>query len=174
MEERCGPPVPRQRARPPAVAIAINTAASSKTLGPLIVQPLSRLTGLFPFSIVELGVVSYVSWLGVLAFKTVRAVVRKERYLSNAALGGGLRLARDAGVFVALFYFLWGFNYARRPLDERLEWPSWSQPEVEVLRTLAEQSVDAANRAYFEIHGTEDAGSATPMPADVGDLDRAL
>ncbi len=89
----------------------------ARTLGPLIVQPLSRLTGLFPFSIVEIGVVSYVSWLGVLAFKTVRFVVRKERNVSNAALGGGLRLARDAGVFVALFYFLWGFNYARLPLD---------------------------------------------------------
>ncbi len=85
-----------------------------------------------------------------------------------------MRLARDAGVFVALFYFLWGLNYARQPLDERLEWPTWTPPDVEVLRTLADQSVDAANRAYFEIHGTEDAGSATPMPADVRELDRAL
>ncbi len=93
--------------------------AYAKTLGPLIVQPLSRLTGLFPFSIVELGVVSYVSWLGVLAFKTVRAVVRKERYVSNAALGGGLRLARDAGVFVALFYFLWGLRHFGLSGDHR-------------------------------------------------------
>ena len=146
----------------------------ARTLGPLIVQPLSRLTGLFPFSIVELGVVSYVSWLGVLAFKNVRAVVRKERYVSNAALGGGLRLARDAGVFVALFYFLWGFNYARQPLDERLEWPTWTPPEIEVLRTLASETVEASNQAYFEIHGAEDAGIPTAMPADIGDLDRAL
>ena len=144
------------------------------TVGPLIVQPLSRLTGLFPFSIVELCVVAYMVWLGVLSFKTVRAVAGKRRNVSNAVLGGGLRLARDAGVYVALFYFLWGLNYARRPLDERLEWPAWTQPEVEVLRTLADQSVEAANRAYFEIHGTEDVGTPTAMPADAGDLDRAL
>jgi hypothetical protein len=73
-------------------------------------------------------------------------------------------MARDAGVMMVLFYFLWGLNYARRPLDERLEWPTWTAPEVEVLRTLAEQSVDAANGAYFEIHGTEDAGLPTAMP----------
>ncbi len=146
----------------------------ARTLGPLIVQPLSRLTGLIPFSIVELCAVAYIVWVGVLSFKTARAVVRKQRNVRNAVLGGGLRLARDAGVLVTLFYFLWGFNYARRPLEERLEWPTWTPPEVEVLRTLADQSVDAANRAYFEIHGTEDAGSATPMPADVGELDRAL
>ncbi len=144
------------------------------TVGPLIVQPLSRLTGLFPFSIVELCVVAYMVWLGVLSFKTVRAVAGKRRNVSNAVLGGGLRLARDAGVYVALFYFLWGLNYARRPLDERLEWPAWTQPEVEVLRTLAEQSVEAANQAYFEIHGTEDVGNPTAMPKDAGDLDRAL
>ncbi len=144
------------------------------TVGPLIAQPLSRLTGLFPFSIVELCVVAYMAWLGVLSFKTVRAVAGKRRNVSNAVLGGGLRLARDAGVYVALFYFLWGLNYARRPLDERLEWPAWTQPEVEVLRTLAEQSVEAANQAYFEIHGTEDVGNPTGMPRDAGDLDRAL
>ncbi len=53
--------------------------AYAKTLGPLIVQPLSRLTGLIPFSIVELCAVAYIVWLGVLSFKTVRAVVRKRR-----------------------------------------------------------------------------------------------
>ena len=100
----------------------------ARTLGPLIVQPLSRLTGLFPFSVVEVGVVAYVTWLGVLTFRTARAVVQKERFVSNAVLGGGLRLARDAGVFAALFYFMWGLNYARSPLDERLEWPTWTPP----------------------------------------------
>ncbi len=146
----------------------------AKTLGPLLVQPLSRLTGLIPFSIVELCAIAYIVWLGVLSFKTVRAVVQKRRNVNNAVLGGGLRLARDAGVFVALFYFLWGLNYARRPLDERLEWPTWAPPQVEVVRTLASEAVEASNRAYFEIHGAQDTGMPTAMPADIGGLDRAL
>ncbi len=35
-------------------------------------------------------------------------------------------------------------------------------------------AVEAANRAYFEIHQSEDAGVPTAMPADVRELDRAL
>jgi hypothetical protein len=75
---------------------------------------------------------------------------------------------------MVLFYFLWGFNYARRPLDERLEWPEWSTPDIDELERLAVAAVEAANRAYFEIHQSEDAGVPTAMPADVGELDRAL
>lgn len=83
-------------------------------------------------------------------------------------------MARDAGVMMVLFYFLWGFNYARRPLDERLEWPEWSAPDTDELERLAVTAVEAANRAYFEIHQSEDAGVPTAMLRDVGELDRAL
>jgi hypothetical protein len=149
-------------------------AVYARSLSPMIVRPLSFVTGLLPFSLVEVVAISYMAWMLVLLGRTGTLVVRKQRRLRNAVLGGSLRMARDAGVMMVLFYFLWGLNYARRPLDERLEWPTWTPPEVEVLRTLAEQSVDAANGAYFEIHGTEDAGVPTAMPADVGELDRAL
>ncbi len=149
-------------------------AVYARSLSPMIVRPLSFVTGLLPFSLVEVVAISYVAWMLVLLGRTGTLVVRKQRRLRNAVLGGSLRMARDAGVMMVLFYFLWGLNYARRPLDERLEWPTWTPPEVEVLRILAEQSVDAANGAYFEIHGMEDAGMPTAMPADVGELDRAL
>jgi hypothetical protein len=143
-------------------------------LGPLIVRPLSHITAVFPFSLVEIVWISYVAWLVVLSARTVAAVVRKQRRVSNAALGGGLRLARDAGVVMGLFYLMWGFNYARSPLDERLEWPEWDPPDVETLERLTVEAVEAANQAYFAIHQSEDAGTPTPMPADVGELDDAL
>ena len=145
----------------------------ARSLGPFIVRLLSRLTGLLPFSLVEVLLMAYLVWLVVLAGQTARALVRRQRRVSNAALAGGLRLARDAGVFVALFYFLWGFNYARRPLDERLEWPEWNDPDVAALTTMTADAVDAANQAYLEIHETQDAGAPTAMP-NVRQLDRAL
>jgi hypothetical protein len=143
-------------------------------LGPLIVRPLSHITGLFPFSLVEIVWISYVAWLVTLSARTVMAVARKRRHVSNAAMGGGLRLARDAGVIMGLFYLMWGFNYARRPLDERLDWPEWTPPDVEALIALTADAVEAANQAYLAIHRSEDAGTPTPMPPDVSDLDDAL
>jgi hypothetical protein len=75
---------------------------------------------------------------------------------------------------MGLFYLMWGFNYARSPLDERLEWPEWTAPDMETLERLAVEAVEAANQAYFAIHQSEDAGTPTPMPADAGELDDAL
>jgi hypothetical protein len=89
-------------------------------------------------------------------------------------MAAGLRAARDAGALVLLFYVLWGFNYARPPLVERLGWPEWQPPEVSELEELATTAVDAANQAYWDIHNTKDAGEPTPMPDDLGELDRAL
>ena len=149
-------------------------AVYARSLSPMIVRPLSSVTGLLPFSLVEVVVITYVVWMLVLLGRTGILVVRKQRRLSNAVLGGSLRMARDAGVMMVLFYFLWGFNYARRPLDERLEWPEWSAPDTDELERLAVTAVEAANRAYFEIHQSEDVGVPTAVPADIGELDRAL
>ena len=149
-------------------------AVYARSLSPMIVRPLSFVTGLLPFSLVEVVAISYVVWMLVLLGRTGTLVVQKQRRLRNAVLGGSLRMARDAGVMMVLFYFLWGFNYARRPLDERLEWPEWSAPDIDELERLAVTAVEAANRAYFEIHEAEDAGVPTAMPADVGALDDAL
>ena len=149
-------------------------AVYARTLGPWFTRSLSLVTGVFPFSLVELMLLSYAAWLSVAGGRAVIAVARKRRGARNALRGGGLRLARDAGVILFLFYSLWGFNYARRPLAERLEWPAWEAPDTETLTQLATQAVTAANQAYFDIHNTDDAGVPTPMPSEVAELDRAL
>ncbi len=146
----------------------------SSGLAPLVTRPLSLLIGLLPFSVVEIVVLIYVTWLLVGFARTVSAVRHKRRRVSNAAMSGGLRLARDAGVITMLFYVLWGFNYARPPLAARLDWPEWSPPPIEDLSVAAADAVDAANRAYWDIHQSEDAGEPTPMPDDLSELDRAL
>jgi hypothetical protein len=144
------------------------------TLGPLVVQPLSLLVGLVPIALVEVVLIAYITWLLVMTGRTARDVAGRQRDWRNALAGGGLRVARDAGLMLVAFYALWGFNYARRPLDERLEWPAWSPPEIEELIRLAEQSVEAANAAYWALHESEDAGHPTQHPSDLGALDGAL
>ena len=143
-------------------------------IGPLVVRPMSLVSGLVPISLVEVAIVSYAMWVLLAIGRGVLDVRNERRSIRNLTMAAGLRTARDAGVLILLFYVLWGFNYARPPLVERLGWPEWQPPEVGELEALATEAVDAANQAYWDIHHTEDAGEPTPMPADLGELDLAL
>ena len=143
-------------------------------IGPLVVRPMSLVSGLVPISLVEVAIVSYAMWVLLAIGRGVLDVRNERRGIRNLTMAAGLRTARDAGVLILLFYVLWGFNYARPPLVERLGWPEWQPPEVGELEALATEAIDAANQAYWDIHHTEDAGEPTPMPADLGELDLAL
>ena len=143
-------------------------------IGPLVVRPMSLVSGLVPISLVEVAIVSYAMWVLLAIGRGVLDVRNERRSIRNLTMAAGLRTARDAGVLILLFYVLWGFNYARPPLVERLGWPEWQPPEVGELEALATEAIDAANQAYWDIHHTEDAGEPTPMPADLGELDLAL
>ena len=143
-------------------------------IGPLVVRPMSLVSGLVPISLVEVAIVSYAMWVLLAIGRGVLDVRNERRSIRNLTMAAGLRTARDAGVLILLFYVLWGFNYARPPLVERLGWPEWQPPEVGELEALATAAVDAANQAYWDIHHTKDAGEPTPMPADLGELDLAL
>jgi hypothetical protein len=129
---------------------------------------------LFPFALVDLIIVGYVTVLMAAFGRTVPDLLHRRRSVANAVMSGGLRMARDLGVIVALFYVVWGFNYAREPLSERLDWPQWSPPQVEELVRAAADAVAEANDAYWDIHHSEDAGEPTPMPADLAELESAL
>ena len=146
----------------------------SNGLGPIMVRPLSLLSGLFPFALVDLVIVGYVTVLIVAFGRTVPDLLHRRRSVGNAVMSGGLRLARDAGGITILFYFFWGFNYARPPLAVRLDWPEWSPPPIEDLAAATADAVEAANRAYWDIHQSEDAGKPTAMPDDLSELDTAL
>ncbi|MCH7858041.1 MAG: DUF3810 domain-containing protein [Gemmatimonadetes bacterium] len=143
-------------------------------IGPLVVRPMSLVSGLVPISLVEVAIVSYAMWVLLAIGRGVLDVRNERRSIRNLTMAAGLRTARDAGVLILLFYVLWGFNYARPPLVERLGWPEWQPPEVGELEALATEAIDAANQAYWDIHHTKDAGEPTPMPADLGELDLAL
>ena len=143
-------------------------------IGPVVVRPISLVSGLVPISLFELAIVSYATWVMLAIGRGILDITKKRRSVRNLTMAAGLRATRDAGVLILLFYVLWGFNYARPPLVELLGWPEWQPPELSELETLATTTIDAANQAYWDIHHTEDAGEPTAMPADLGELDRAL
>lgn len=132
-------------------------------VGPLLASLLSAITGVVPFSLIELLVVGLVLrqlWCLARGFDEVR---KGERGWGNALVGGTLRLLADVGVVVALFYVLWGFNYARPPLEERLRWDGRAA-DIEEVERLAEEMVEAANFEYTTLTLTDDLGEPSRAP----------
>lgn len=129
--------------------------------GTIPARLIGSLTGSVPFSVAEVLTATYLGWWVALAGAAFRAVLRRRRRFWNAALGGLTRLVRDGGILIALGYLVWGFNYARIPLDRRAGWPAWGGTSTEELAVLAAQAVSRTNDAYRALHGSDDAGAPT-------------
>jgi hypothetical protein len=143
-------------------------------LGPLIARPLSLLTGRLPFSVGDILMVVYVTWLAALLLGARKAVATGRRSRRNALAGGVRRVIRDLGLIVFAFYLVWGWNYARPGFTERAGWPEWEDAGGEELLALAEAATAAANQAYLDLHGVADAGHPTAFPDDTADINVSL
>lgn len=141
---------------------------------PVVVRVLTRITGWVPFSIGELLVLAYLFHQVHLAWRAGSAVRGRNRSLRNALASGTLRLLRDAGVLVTLFYLFWGFNYSRPTLEETLGWQRPDSTSVEELAGMVELLIGAANEEYRLLHGEDDAGVPTPLSADRDSIGEAL
>jgi hypothetical protein len=135
-----------------------------RVFNPPVVWILSRGTGIFPFSVVELLIVGYVTSTLVFMVRAIVSLLRRRRSPTNVLRSTALVVLRDVGAIVFLFYAVWGFNYARPPLSERLGWPEFAPPDSAELLTIAEESIRNVNAAYLALHGTEDVGHPTPVP----------
>ncbi|UCG85817.1 MAG: DUF3810 domain-containing protein [Gemmatimonadota bacterium] len=149
-------------------------AVYGNLVGPAISRPLSLVTGLVPFALAEFFVLTVVARQLVGGWLATRDALRGRRQWANALKAGALRLAQDAGLLMAAFYVLWGFNYARAPLQDRLGWTSPADLRVVELADLAAQMVSATNESYFEIHGTSDAEEPTALTIETRTMERAL
>ncbi|MEE8135087.1 MAG: DUF3810 domain-containing protein [Gemmatimonadales bacterium] len=144
-----------------------------RVFNPPVVWVLSRSTGIFPFSVAELLIVGYVTSTLVFMLRAMMSLARRRRSPTNALRSTGLVVLRDLGAIVFLFYTVWGFNYARPPLYERLGWPEFAPPDSAELLTITEESIRNVNGAYLALHGTEDVGYPTPVP-DLAELNAAI
>lgn len=129
---------------------------------PAFIGVLSVLTGLVPIPVAEAVVLVFVSRQALGLARGLRAV-RSGQGTFRGVLGrGALRLGQDVGILVALFYVLWGFQYARPGLDAHLGLEATGSAGVDELYPLAERAVAETNRAYLELHGSDDIGQPTP------------
>ncbi len=144
----------------------LTDVAYGRWMGPLVARWLSLLTGVISISLAEVFVLGVILRQLVGGSVAVVQVGRRQRHWTNAASAALLRLAQDAGALLALFYVLWGFNYSRPSLQDRLGWTLGSDAPVEELVALTSQLVEASNAAYREIHGVADAGTPTTLPMD--------
>ena len=144
----------------------VTERAYSTTISPLIGRALSRLTGVLPFSLFEIVLVAVIGLALGRLVAGVRALVRRERRWSNALACGLLWLGQGAGIFVTLFYLLWGFNYVRPSLEQRLGLSRGAMATPDEVAGITRQLVDAGEAAYREIHGKPDAGTPTRLPDD--------
>lgn len=171
-------------ARAPEIAERIYGQA-----GPLVARLLSQATGWFPFSVAEVLLLAFAGWRLLGMARGIFDAGRRRRGWSSV-ISGGLRVAlRDVGVGVFLFYFLWGWNYARVPVERRIgleadgkgvsstDEPRRSADSLDadagLLFSLTRDLVDLANAAYVEIHGVEDAKIPTGTP-DFAALNRTV
>jgi len=143
-------------------------------IGPAVERTLSFITGLVPVALSEFFVLAVITRQLVAGCLATRHALRGERQWINALQSGALRLAQDAGTLVAAFYLLWGFNYARAPLNDRLGWTLPSDLEAVELADLAGQMVSTANAAYLEIHGVGYGDGPTAITVERRTIERAL
>lgn len=147
-----------------STAPGLTEAVYGNALGPLFASVLSTLTGWVPLSVAEIVIVAFVVRQLWGATQGLLAVRDGDRFLSNALAGGALRLGADVGFAVMLFYLLWGFNYARAPLEERRHW-NGREAEVEELARLARETIEAANFEYTGFTFADDLGEPSQAPA---------
>lgn len=150
-------------------------------LGPAINLAQTGLSGRVPFSLAELLGFAVAAWLGAAWARVAwRAVHGRGAELRADLAMAVRRTVATGGVAIALFYALWGVQYARPDLVARLGWARYtSAPEdagaaAAELAALAADLVDAANADYRAAFGSGDLGVPSDGRARAAEIDRAI
>ena len=138
----------------------------SSGIQPVIGRALSRISGIVPFSLFEIILTLVVGTAIARILIAVRNVLRRRRHPGNALACGVLGVAQTAGILLALFYLLWGFNYVRPSLEARLGFVRGSAATTDEIARLTRELVDAGEAAYVTLHGRADAGAPTRIAVD--------
>jgi hypothetical protein len=115
----------------------------SQTIYPLIAKVFSKFSSLVFFSLDDVFYViliaTFIVWLILLILRRI-----------SFKLFGKLMFNLLAGVYV-LFYFLWGFNYYRPSLNNRLNIES-QQPDTEEFLMVFEKLIEQTNESYISFN----------------------
>jgi hypothetical protein len=127
---------------------------------PELREGLAGVAGVLPFPLAEGMVVVLGIWLLALPFQ----VRRVQRGAFRGWVLAVFRIARLAALLLAVGQALWGVQYARPGLADRLGIPAAGSVTPETLIALSAALVERANLAYLDVHGVIDQGEPTPRP----------
>jgi len=150
----------------------------ARGLSPFLCRTLAMATGWLPISLAEVCLAGGTLAVLLLGGRALWRVATRRARAWPTLRAGLWQLARGA-VFVACgFYAVWGLNYAREAMPQRLGWAALAPPDraaqAEELRALCTEAVQRANAAYRDTFATDDVGTVTRWPGSAGDLERAL
>ena len=131
------------------------------------IRPYSMFTGLFPFSLAELIVVSTVSLIVYKAGIAIIAVRKAPRDYVKGLPGKGVRLVLALAVIYLTFTFMWGLNYSRMTFAEISGLPV-EPASVGELTALALNLTERANELRDEV--AEDDRGVMVLSGDVRDM----
>jgi hypothetical protein len=121
----------------------------STTLYPAIQQVVTPLSNVAPFAVFDLLTLGAVATLVIVLVRAVRRARREHRLRPLLTVLG--RIATAAAAVYLLFLVLWGFNYRRVPMTERLVM-AHPAPDASAVVALGFQAVHHMNALRDEAH----------------------
>ena len=125
----------------------------STGLYPRIQHLLTPITNLIPFALFDVLTIGAVVLVIVSLVRGIRQARRTRRF--SILLGTVGNLAVGAAAVYLIFLLLWGFNYRRISMSERLV-VDRAAPNADAVRALGEQAVQELNRLYEAAHAAGD------------------
>lgn len=125
----------------------------ANTIYKTLVPPLSRLTGVFPFSLAEIILVLLVIWL------LIELIIRqysRRREQSDGLLNSFLTSIIVIGLLYLAFQCLWGLNYQRLQFAEIAGLDTRPVVSIKELNDLGRSLVDQANHLRTEVEEGND------------------
>lgn len=121
----------------------------SRLIYPPIGKALSRLTGIFSFSVAEQLLFAAIM---IVLYSIVRALFKliKSANKLQTAVNAALNALCIVSILYCLFLFLWGFNYYRQPLAYSLSY-NIEKSTVEDLKSLCADLIDKTNSKRAEV-----------------------
>lgn len=92
----------------------------SNGINKLVIQFLSILTGIFPFSIAEILVIITISLILVYLIRTIFILLKRKKNIKQELLNFIINSTCFISLIYSFFLFLWGFNYQRVSFDKIL------------------------------------------------------
>ncbi|MFQ5738916.1 MAG: DUF3810 domain-containing protein [Acidobacteriota bacterium] len=146
---------------------------------PLAARILARLSSPFPFSLAETLAALFAAWLLWATTRAVVTILRHGRRSAEVLIRATLGLAAGVGPVLVLGYLLWGLNYARADLVQRLNWQKYERhqdaaEDLEELSRLCSQVITRTNLSYVKANGSRDQGYPSKVNLTGGQIDAAI